>query len=144
MGVAAEAISVEASFFELGGNSLQAVRLARELAAALGRSVRPADVVAHRVGDFVFTYHGMDFSASDPGLWTVILSFAPDSSAAQVAQRAQQTYWAGLLDGTVVEFPAADLSAELATQNALRAGEGLPALPDPATVTHVAPARRRP
>ena len=47
LGVAAEAISVEASFFELGGNSLQAVRLARELAAALGRSVRPADVVAH-------------------------------------------------------------------------------------------------
>ena len=37
LGVAAEAISVEAGFFELGGNSLQAVRLARELAAPAQR-----------------------------------------------------------------------------------------------------------
>ena len=42
---AAEAISVEASFFELGGNSLRAVALARRLCDALGRQVSVADVL---------------------------------------------------------------------------------------------------
>ena len=36
LGLEAEAISVEASFFELGGNSLRAVALARRLSDALG------------------------------------------------------------------------------------------------------------
>ena len=44
--LAAEAVSVEAGFFELGGNSLRAVALARALSAALGREVRAADVMA--------------------------------------------------------------------------------------------------
>ena len=38
-------ISVESSFFELGGNSLRAVSLARRLSASLGRDVSVADVM---------------------------------------------------------------------------------------------------
>ena len=40
-----DAISVEASFFELGGNSLRAVAVARLLTDALGREVSVADVL---------------------------------------------------------------------------------------------------
>ena len=45
LNVAAEAISVEASFFELGGNSLRAVALARRLSDALERQASVADVL---------------------------------------------------------------------------------------------------
>ena len=45
LGLAAEAVSVEASFFELGGNSLTAVMLARRLSEALGRGMSMADVL---------------------------------------------------------------------------------------------------
>ena len=41
----AESVSVEASFFELGGNSLRAVLLSRALCAALGRDVSVAEVL---------------------------------------------------------------------------------------------------
>ena len=47
LGVDAASVSVEASFFELGGNSLRAVALARRLSTALGREVGAADVL-HR------------------------------------------------------------------------------------------------
>ena len=45
LGVAADTISVEASFFELGGNSLKAVLLGRRLAEVLGWAVGAADVM---------------------------------------------------------------------------------------------------
>ena len=45
LGLPAEGVSVEAGFFELGGNSLSAVRLARRLTEALGRQVGVADVL---------------------------------------------------------------------------------------------------
>ena len=45
LGLSAEAVSVEASFFELGGNSLKAVVLARRLTVMLEREVRMADVM---------------------------------------------------------------------------------------------------
>ena len=41
----AASVSVEASFFELGGNSLKAVMLAREVTEALGHAVSAADVL---------------------------------------------------------------------------------------------------
>merc|ERR1712086_775303 len=45
LGLPAEGVSVDAGFFELGGNSLSAVRLARQLTEALGRQVGVADVL---------------------------------------------------------------------------------------------------
>ena len=50
LGLEAEASSVEASFFELGGNSLRAVVLARRLTEALGRQVSAADVMLTPTG----------------------------------------------------------------------------------------------
>jgi hypothetical protein len=52
--------------------------LRRATQAAISRL--PSDVVAHRLGDFVFTYHGIDFNQADPGLWIVIWSPDPDAN----------------------------------------------------------------
>ena len=45
LNVGISSMSVESSFFELGGNSLRAVSLARRLSSLLGRSVSVADVM---------------------------------------------------------------------------------------------------
>ncbi len=98
----------------------------------------PDNVIAHRLGDFVFTYHGLDLTNPDPGLWVVILSWDPDAT---LSGSSQITVPVGLADGTVISFPYADLATiQLPQQNALRAASGLPPLPDPATVTHDQPA----
>ncbi len=107
------------------------IKAANEATAAL-----PVDVVAHRLGNFVFTYHGVDFATTDP-LWVVVLSRDPDVGG----NGAQMTYCAGLVDGSVVVIDAVNLQAELSAQNALRASHGLPPLPAPATVTHASPAQ---
>ncbi|MFO0875584.1 MAG: hypothetical protein U0575_16690 [Phycisphaerales bacterium] len=41
--------------------------------AADAASSLPDDVLAHRVGDVVFTYHGIPIDAADPLLWTAVL-----------------------------------------------------------------------
>jgi hypothetical protein len=94
------------------------------------------EAVAHRLGDLVFTYHGIDLSAeanADPGLWLVIFSSDPDSAARGVLQF---PFEVGMADGTILSFPAADLPSRLSEQNDLRNQLGLPALPDPSTVRH--------
>ncbi|MDY7107468.1 MAG: hypothetical protein SYC29_02420 [Planctomycetota bacterium] len=106
--------------------------LASEAAAAL-----PENVVAHRLGDFVFVHHGIDFAMDDGGLWVVILR--PEQPAPGPGQ-ASNLCAAGKVDGTVRSFPIATMPEELAAQNALRASCGLPPLPDPVTVTHDQPA----
>merc|ERR1712224_445900 len=45
LGLAAEAISVESNFFELGGNSIRAMVLTKQLTGLLGRSINIADVL---------------------------------------------------------------------------------------------------
>lgn len=98
----------------------------------------PEDLIAHRLGDFVFTYHGIDLSNADPGLWVVILSHDPDS---QLFGAGQSTFTVGLADGSTIDLMAGTfLSIDLPQQNALRASFGLPPLPDPSTVTHGSPA----
>lgn len=97
----------------------------------------PSGVIAHRLGDYVFTYHGIDLGSADPALWVVIQW--PDP----VANPAPTPVWkvnVGEAGGTCRAFPQRALVGELARQNALRAGYGLPPLPDPATVTHAQPA----
>jgi hypothetical protein len=111
----------------------------------------PADVIAHRLGDFVFTYHGVvgrlsELTSSegplsgptyDPGLWLVIYSPDPDVNFAP-----QPYEWlaVGRVDGAVVPMMVSQFPQELIEQNALRQAAGLPPLPDPRTVTHGAPA----
>ena len=98
----------------------------------------PADVIAHRLGDFVFTYHGIDLNQADPGLWVVILSFDPD---VQSSGSSQIIITVGLADRSTMDLPATTfLTVDLPQQNALRASFGLPPLPDPSTVTYGSPA----
>jgi hypothetical protein len=104
-------------------------------------SALPEDVIAHRLGDFVFVYHGIDFAMDDGGLWVVILW--PERGAAGSGMgpgMGPNLCAVGMVDGTVRSFPMAAMPAELAAQNTLRASCGLPPLPDPATVTHGRPA----
>ncbi len=116
----------------------------------------PAGTIAHRLGDFVFTYHGIDLANADPGLWLVIMSPDPDVNPAGVSGRVITSRGpgmtttsttssggmvvVGLADGSVRAIFLRAFSAERSTQNALRAKNNLPPLPDPATVTHANPA----
>jgi hypothetical protein len=123
----------------LGESDLESLQLLaptrKDMAvAAAAEALGSEDVVAHRLGDFVFTYHGIDFRSAPPGLWIVILSPDPDAQApAQPLAIA-----VGKVDGTVVTFEEEEFAVALADQNALRAGNGLAPLPHPSTVTHSA------
>ena len=96
----------------------------------------PKHVTAHRLGDYVFTYHDIDPAADDPGLWIVIASSDPDHNVAPGYLLPS----VGLLDGSVASIPIAAFAEKLAEQNRLRAAAGLPPLPDPSLVTHDRPA----
>lgn len=99
---------------------------------------QPPNVVAHRLGDFVFTYHGIDLKNNpDPGLWVMIFSPDPDQN-----QPPDPTDYCKVIraDTTDDSFQFSQLSLELAQQNTLRQALGLPPLPDPQTVTHAQPA----
>ncbi len=103
-------------------------------------ALQPPDVVAHRAGDFVFTFHGV--AAEDPGgLWLVIMS--PDP-ATNTARSINGKLVVGLLDGSVEAIDADGFADRLAEQNDLRSGRDLPPIPDPATVTHAAPVTAHP
>jgi len=71
----------------------------RELAEDAGAAL-PDDVVAHRLGDFVFTYHGMDLANAPAGLWVVVM--APDPAV----NRAVGPIVVGKADGSVQPVPA--------------------------------------
>lgn len=121
------------SLEELSGlDAIAQRRLAREASAAL-----PDGVAAHRVGDFVFTYHGVDVSdAAHAGVWIVIASPDPDVDHGDAEWNG---LWAGKADGSIDVLFTETMSYVLGAQNGLRESLGLPALPDPATVTHSAP-----
>lgn len=90
----------------------------------------PAGAVAHRVGDIVFTYHGIDFDTADPNLWAMIVW--PDQP--MIPPEPHTNVSVGLVDGTVTDVTFGTFQTELAAQNALRAKYQLPPIPHPATV----------
>jgi len=113
----------------------------------------PAKIVAHRIGDYVFTYHGLNATAADPGLWVFIAeppatSIPPTPSTPSPVLTASaspyppspNTYFAGLAGGSVRPIATSLFPEALSEQNDLRASFGLPPIPDPATVTPSAPA----
>jgi hypothetical protein len=112
---------------------------AYEQGQTLGEVALPAGVVAHRLGDYVFTYHGIDPKTDDAGLWLVIASPDPGANG-MLLQGEVFAYQAQLADGSVLTINAVDWPGALAGQNALRAQAGLAPIPDPQTVTHSAPA----
>ncbi|MFQ5422565.1 MAG: YIP1 family protein [Phycisphaerae bacterium] len=99
----------------------------------------PDNTIAHRLGDFVFTYHGIDPTKVPPGLWLVIYSQDPDLNT--VWEPAQFVVVGQGAGATFTILGTAAIKTQLATQNRLRAQYNLPPLPDPSTVTHAQPAR---
>ncbi len=96
----------------------------------------PAGVVAHRVGDFVFTYHGAVLDERSAGLWVVVMCPDPDVNG---PVNAVTPVFVGLVDGSQLSLLRSTIRRELPAQNRLRRQLGLPPLPDPTTVTHGAP-----
>jgi hypothetical protein len=141
--IAADSSAVESSI-SVGDVSLDQIQLLppnrQRMATQAAADALPANVVAHRLGDFVFTYHGINFSSCDRGLWIVIRSLDPDSNPPFSKSGGMVV---GHADGTVKVF-SSNFSTALAAQNRLRAKYGLAPLPDPATVTHGAPATAGP
>lgn len=97
----------------------------------------PPGTIAHRLGDFVFTYHGMDLATVGGQCWVVVMTPDPGSTR-QSARR--QPIVAGRADGTTVRIQRSRWSTRLNEQNALRVQNGLPQLPDLTKLTHRQPA----
>ncbi len=95
----------------------------------------PEGIVAHRLGDFVFTYHGAA-GGWDPQLWSVVMLADPDVNG---PPKDTDLVVIGNANMSVTETTAGELPALLKEQNAYRTTLGLPPLPDPATVTHRRP-----
>ncbi len=95
----------------------------------------PEGVVAHLLGDFVFTYHGIDPVNPPDDLWLVIEAWDPT-----VPGQYQSDIHALTTQGTVVTFAKSLSAMELSRQNVLRASHGLAPLPEPFSVRPSKPA----
>lgn len=96
----------------------------------------PEDVIAHRLGDFVFTGHGVDFSRPRSGVWTVVLWPDPDQHTATPNDMIIMID----ANGGVLQIPRDGFDGMLSTQNVVREQWGLPALPHFDEITHAEPA----
>ena len=88
------------------------------------------------MGDFVFTYHGVDFENVDSKLWVVVWSPDPDLN---VPLNLQDWVAVGMADGTAQAMTVNTLVSALRRQNVVRAAQGLPPLKNPLDVTHDKP-----
>lgn len=138
-GSSAAAVAVEGTALDMFG---LLPRGAQEEVAGVAAAKLPEDVVAHRLGDYVFTYHGLDPAGGEPGLWLVVVW--PDPAQARwvgPVPAAGGSVWVGRADGTVQAIDGQAFDAALRAQNRLRSGRGLASLPHPSEVTHDRPAR---
>jgi hypothetical protein len=125
----------------LGSSSLWDVFSAgpatRNAELSKAESSLPSDVTAHRIGDFVFTYHGVTPGDAER-LWLFIGEVRQASPGAEAPQTA--AWIAGLSSGSVEVITPQRFDSALRSQNRLRAVRGLPPLPHPRSVTHGKPA----
>lgn len=154
---------IDLSLHTVGGvplSDIEALPLdQREAALQSALAALPENVIAHRVGDCVFTYHGMDFRSCDPRLWvlvrlgahgastrtvstTIAINGTNPSAAVSSTQPATAAwfYVAVGADGATQPLYGPSIQSFLAIQNRIRAENKLPPLPDPASVTEDAPA----
>ncbi len=124
----------------LGTSNLQSVgwspvhvqeEIVREVVAAM-----PPNVVAHRLGDYVLCWHGIELGHAEASLWLFIVSADPDFNDPTDLNGAVIV---GLADGTIerVEIDAWD--ERLTAQNTLRIANNLAPLPHPSRVRHANP-----
>jgi hypothetical protein len=122
----------------------------REPASASMVQSLPEDVIAHRLGDFVFTYHGINLLAPpDPRLWIMIEWEDQGLTMPEILEESGKDGGAswpipsqvaiGMADGTVRIMGAGTFGLNLSVQNDLRAEHGLAPLGDPMLITHDAP-----
>lgn len=120
------------TLMDMFGPASEVKAIAQKAADAL-----PAKVIAYRLGDYVFTYHGMDLNNVSSDLWIAIESPDPD-------QNRGSAYPVSVMTSTTNQVVTYDdrrsFLNELARQNRLRANHNLPPLPDPRTITHTRPA----
>jgi len=95
----------------------------------------PKGTVTHRLGDYVFTYDGVNLANVDPHLWIVVEIPGPGANPAGPTN--PFVYQCGLANGMVTNLLSTSFPTDLATQNVLRAQYGLPPLPDLRKVTHI-------
>ncbi len=100
----------------------------------------PEGTVAHRLGDFVFTYHGMVFEAGPKeSLPIVVLALAPEYNRPPTSK-------AGIMIGHLRSLFVLPSTYDptrrrgLEWENKSRQRAGLPPLPDPFRVRHLRPA----
>lgn len=91
----------------------------------------PSGAAAHRLGEFVFVYHGIDFKACDGRLWIVVWS--PDPADISV-QRSWDRVLIVYCDGRVEAVDAANFDTALVEQNEVRRANDLPPLSDPHSI----------
>ncbi len=119
-------------------SDFQAMPPAEQLAIAQAAAdALPDDVTAHRLGDLVLTYHGMDFR-SDQRLWVAIIS--PDPDANPGAEGIDGNIWVLDASGATEPIPVEDFDQALAEQNERRAKSKLAPLPHPYDIRHAEPA----
>ena len=96
----------------------------------------PQEIIAHRLGDFVSTYHGIDLAKPDPNLWVVVWS--PDPSQ-NPRPKPEDAVTIGLAGGDVIVGTLAEFTEMLAEQNRLRSKHGLHPLANPLRISHAYP-----
>lgn len=109
----------------------------KQEAAKTAAEALPAATIAHRLGDFVFTYHGIDLATADASLWLVIWS--PDPSVNSRVTPDDEIA-VGLAGGGVEWINMREGVDALVKQNELRFRLGLPPLTNPFGVRHSKPA----
>ncbi|MEX2218941.1 MAG: hypothetical protein WD749_09295, partial [Phycisphaerales bacterium] len=110
---------------------------AREREVASAEAALPPGVVAHRLGNFVFTYHGISPRRGDGRLWLFIAEVPttpPPTGPGGAAAPVTDHWLVGLKNGTIQRIEPAGFPAELMLQNARRASASLPPLPPPPPV----------
>jgi len=123
-----------ADFQNIAGRSLSE---SQQAAIDEANAALPADVIAHRLGDFVFAYHGVDQTTASQELWVVIAAPLPDPA---LTASPSAMIVVGKVGSGTEAIPMSNFAASLQAQNALRARFNLPPLPMPETITHEQPA----
>ncbi len=97
----------------------------------------PVNTIAHRMGDYVFTYHGVDIMTMSERMWVVI---AWPVRAPEAPLDADYTIVVAQANSETREITVGNFAAALELQNDLRARYNLAPLPMPDTVTQEQPA----